>query len=362
MRTKDNMSSERASYFNFPKEALTQIKGEPTNATLTILKREIYANAMANETTLGCGTLGYLGLIMPDADFTSKQTVPTPFNKPNPNDVDEDDDSIDHRHAVRQLRDYITMETKLKAQIITAIDSEFLAAIEDPELGFGRITSKQMLQHLIDEYGNITSDDITENIKILNAPWNIEQPIRKLWERIKECQRLSIAGNEPISDRMAMFAALTVLDNTGVFGTYTTNWRMANPIQGNWTLDTFREYFNHADKDRLKSMTTKEAGFHSANAVKVNEPTTKQTGKASDHFTDPKSGRKIYYCWSHGATTNASHTSTTCNRPKEGHIKEATWFDMQGGCCEFKIGKKFPRVEKKKPTSEANATVKAADE
>jgi hypothetical protein len=355
MRTPNNMSSEtRASYFNFPKEALTQIKGEPTNATLTILKREIYANAMANETTLGCGTLGYLGLIMPDADFASKQTVPTPFNKPNPNDVDADDDSVEHQHAARQLRDYITMETKLKAQIIAAIDSEFLAAIEDPELGFGRITSKRMLQHLIDEYGNITSDDIRENIKILNSPWNIDQPIRKLWERIKECQRLSVAGNEPISDRMAMFAALTVLDNTGVFGTYTTNWRMANPIQGNWTLEAFREYFNHADKDRMKSLTTKEAGFHSANAAKVSETTTKQTNKASDHFTDPKSGRKIYYCWSHGATTNASHTSATCNRPKEGHIKEATWFDMQGGCCEFKIGKN--RIEKKKTTTAANAT------
>ena len=120
-------------------------------------------------------------------------------------------------------------------------------------------------------------------------------------------------------------------------------------------MEAFREYFNHADKDRLKSLTTKEAGFHSANATKVSE-TTKQTSKATDHFTDPKSGRKIYYCWSHGATTNASHTSATCNRPKEGHIKEATWFDMQGGCCEFKKGKNNIRIEKKKTTTTANAT------
>lgn len=30
------------------------------------------------------------------------------------------------------------MGTKLKAQLIAAIDKEFLTAIEDPELGFGR--------------------------------------------------------------------------------------------------------------------------------------------------------------------------------------------------------------------------------
>lgn len=350
------MSSEnRATYFNFPKEALTRIEGEPTNATVTVLKREIYANAMANETTLGCGTLGYLGLIMPNDDFANKQTTAIPFTKPVPDEDDADDDSTAYRQDIRNLRDYIAMENKLKAQLIAAIDPEFLTELEDPDVGYGRVTCKKMLQHIIDEYGKISSDDITANTKTLNAPWNIEQPIRKLWERIKECQRLGAAGNEPISDRMAMFAALTVLDNTGVFSTYTTNWRMTNPIQTNWTMAAFREYFNHADKDRQKSLTTKEAGYHSANSTKAKTETAENNrDNAANHFTDPKSGRKIYYCWSHGATTNATHTSATCTRPKEGHQKEATWFDMQGGCCEFNIGKN--RFIKKKTTNPPTAT------
>ena len=45
----------------------------------------------------------------------------------NPNDIDEDDESVEHHQTIRQLRNYIAMETKLKAQIIAAIDSEFLA-------------------------------------------------------------------------------------------------------------------------------------------------------------------------------------------------------------------------------------------
>lgn len=359
------MSNEtRASYFNFPKEALTQIEGEPTNATLTILKREIYANAMANETSLGCGTLGFLGLVMPDADFANKQAIPRPFTKPVPNEDDADGDPTKYRQDVRNLRDYCAMETKLKAQILAAVKTEYLAAIEDSELSFAPVTCKQLLQHLLDEYGTITSADITKNLEVLNAPWNTEQPIRQLWERLKECQRLGAAGGEPISDRMAMSSALTVLDKTGVFNTYTTNWRMTNPIEANWTMAAFREYFNHADKDRQKTLTTKEAGYHSANATKTNtENTEKSKSQASNHFIDPKSSRKIYYCWSHGATTNASHTSATCTRPKEGHVKDATWFDMQGGCCDFKIGKN--RFEKKKaattPTTATAATTTVTD-
>lgn len=356
-------SAKKTTYFNFPKEALTPIEDEPTNATLTILKREIYANAMANETTLGCGTLGFLGLIMPDADFATKQTTPKPFTKPVPDEDDADDDSVTYKQDIRDLREYHAMETQLKAQIIAAVSSEFLTALEDPDLGFGKITAKQMLQHLIDEYGSITADDITANTEQLNAPWNTEQPIRKLWERIKECQRLGRAGNEPITDRMAMFTALKVLDETGLFSTYTTNWRMMNPMQTKWTMEPFREYFNQADKDRKKNLTTKDAGYHSANATK---PTTnkKEGTTATNHFVDPKSGRKVYYCWSHGATTNATHTSATCTRPLDGHKKDAHWFDMQGGCTHFNIGKngRPTMTNTKKTTATETAAATKTDE
>ena len=37
------------------------------------------------------------------------------------------------------------------------------------------------------------------------------------------------------------------------------------------------------------------------------------------------------YCWTHGFTTNANHTSATCNRPKKGHDTTATGRDRKGG-------------------------------
>jgi hypothetical protein len=335
--------------FNFPFEKLSIITGEPTNATITILKRQIYANAMENECTLGCGTFGYLGLIMPDADYRTKQlagqpagTAFQPFTKPIPDNTADDDV---YKEQQRALRDYNSMESKLKQQLLSAVETTFITALEDAEVGFATVSSKQIMAHLINEYGTVTLEDLYANTEKLNEPWNSEQPIRLLWDRIKECQRISTAGGETITDKMAMFTALKLLDATGLYSSYTTNWRSTYPLQSTWTMNTFREFFNHADKDRKKNLTMKDAGFHGANAAKTykeavtTETTEATTTRPKSNFVDPTSGKKIYYCWSHGGTTNPKHTSASCNHPKEGHQKEATWFDMMDGCCEMKFGK-----------------------
>ena len=361
MRTpqqKDKMSNDtKTTQFNFPYEQLTPISGEPTNTSITMLKRQIYANAMENTCTLGCGVLGYLGLIMPEADFRAKQLAITPGNfqpfvKPVPTEPSDDDSTTTedaYKEGMRKLRDYNAMESKLKQQLLASIENTFITALEDAEVGFAMVTSKQILQHVITEYGNITLDELAANIETLNEPWNSELPIRLLWDRIKECQRIGAAGGEPITNRMAMYTTLKLLDATGLYSTYTTNWRQTYPLQTNWNMDTFKEFFNHADKDRKKHLTTKDAGYHGAHAVTkvaTTEGTNTNTEKTTTHFVDPTSGRKIYYCWSHGGSLNPAHTSATCKYPKEGHKTDAVWLDMKEGCCMMNFAKNKKKVVK----------------
>jgi hypothetical protein len=48
-------------------------------------------------------------------------------------------------------------------------------------------------------------------------------------------------------------------------------------------------------------------------------------------------GGRLYYCWSHGLSLNARNLSGTCTHRNDGHIVDATVFNMQGGCAEIKI-------------------------
>ena len=358
------MSTTKTSSFTFPHEKLTYIDGEPNNATLTILKRQIYANAMENKCTLGCGLLGYLGIIMPTAAYEAKQRQmsPTaafkPFEEPivvPPKGDDSTATEDTYYEDSRKLRDYNAMESMLKQQLLAAFDTTFISSIEDAEVGFGLVTSKEILALLISEYGTVTLDDLDRNTEVLNEPWNSEQPIRLLWDRIKECQRIASEGGDKITDKMAMYTALKLLDATGLYSSYTTNWRSTYPLQTTWNMNTFREFFNHADKDRKKSLTVKDAGYHGANATKsykaavettAPSATTENTARTKENIVDPTTGRKIYYCWSHGGSTNPNHTSAKCTAPKDGHQKTATWFDRMEGCTELKFGKSTVTTKK----------------
>jgi hypothetical protein len=136
------------------------------------------------------------------------------------------------------------------------------------------------------------------------------------------------------------------------------------PIE-TWTLPEFKKFFDEANNNR-ETHTAKQAGFHGANSAKGDKKST--TGKSSpgatstvsdtDHANCMKFGNKtIYYCWSHGGTASAEHTSQTCTRPYQGHVRTATWEDMQGGNGNHnwsKANKNF-NFQKNKAKAEARA-------
>ena len=42
--------------------------------------------------------------------------------------------------------------------------------------------------------------------------------------------------------------------------------------------------------------------------------------------------KQLFYCWTHGFSTNEKHTSPTCNFKAQEHKKNATAENMMGGC------------------------------
>lgn len=91
------------------------------------------------------------------------------------------------------------MDTRLKAQMLKAIVKRYISSLDDSKWGFGRVTAKQVLAYLIKEYGQIEERELEANCEALNAPWNSKEPIRGLWDCIKECQQIGKTGGSPIS-------------------------------------------------------------------------------------------------------------------------------------------------------------------
>ena len=56
--------------FTFPLPELTKMQGKPTNSSIKLLKKELYANARAINSEHGGGAHGHLGLVLPAAQYT----------------------------------------------------------------------------------------------------------------------------------------------------------------------------------------------------------------------------------------------------------------------------------------------------
>jgi hypothetical protein len=350
------MSDAKAT-FSFAFKTLTPIIGEPTNVTLTKLKKEIYANAVGTTSELGGGQNGYLGMVMPHVEYMAEPNTEA-FVKPNkpvapiPNSIKTTEEVLYDREmykeALAEYKQHRAMGIELKEQLITAIEYRYLKPLEVGKTGLASVTISDMLAYLTDTYDEITLEDITTNMEKLGAPWNPEEPILDLWERIKECQRFATEGGYPIDDKVAINMVLKALEATGVYTTWTS--QMRDIKQTSWTMKLFQDKFNEAQKERSRQVTAKSAGYHGAHAATTTAPTyaavvTNPTPKF-DNTTDytseyvirgPK-GKYMCYCYGHGYNYGHKHTSPTCRSKKEGHKDMATFFNNMGGCQDLNIG------------------------
>ncbi|KAI2496141.1 hypothetical protein MHU86_18372 [Fragilaria crotonensis] len=346
--------------FNFPFDTLTPITGKPTNTTLQLLQRQLFTNARSVPSARGGGLHGHLAILLSDADYIARVGVafiipvhpgPPPIAAGTAAAI-----SVALRAYTDALDDvalYNNLRAALTAQILTAVNPSFLSALEDPDFGFGDITPFAMLQHLRNEYGTMTPEELERNRAALSEPWNFDDPIEDLWAKISNIQRVATLGALPIPDLTVITLTLAMIEKTGLLSTTTDKFRLRPTTE--WTLDLFKAEFKLGNQERIRRLTASDAGFHGAHHATIITPppntaaaaTTPSTATApppppTQHVS--VEGGKMYYCWSHGLSPNRKHTSATCLNKAAGHRDDATAFRMHGGNNTIATGRprRFP--------------------
>ena len=258
----------------FPHPVLTKIIGQPSNTSITVLTREIYANAHAIPSLRGGGAHGHLGMVMSDAAYQLLTTVAfTLPNHPgaNPNHP-SGATSTQIQESIRAFNSVIselslatTICEELKKQLILAVDQLYLAALKDPIFGFATVTVIDMINHLSTTYGTLTCSDFEKNWASISSLWTPNEPIELLWERLREVCCIATAGNDTISDTAAINLTHLLFESTGVFTHACDNWLTL--AAANCTFTEFQSTFTAANKEHLQCLTTSKAEFHSANAA-----------------------------------------------------------------------------------------------
>jgi len=251
----------------------------------------------------------------------------------------------EHKQQQEEFNLYTFVDNALRQQIIKAVPSDFIMALEDPTLGYSQTTALTIMTHLWTNYGTIDADELQFNSLALNTPtWNPSTSIESLFARIQNHVDFAAAGGAPIPDALIAQAAYSNVESTGLYPTYCDNWRAKPGQQRTWA--NFKTHFTTAYKD-LHRLTSSSAGYHSANVVTKHDPTTEKleiimaellalkidlsAQKAAMKLPTPGSNNQRFYCHTHGISANSGHTSATCNKKGPDHKDGATLRNKMGG-------------------------------
>jgi hypothetical protein len=380
---------------SFPHPVLPTVQGEPDYQTIHATRKFLQANSRAIETHLGGGTLGHLGLIISDASYAI--IAPTTDDKPTlwitPQDPGRAPATTERTaaqiSAARQIweEDVQTYQTctsvqqALKTQIISVFDPMYVDILNDNMVGYANISARDMLDHILETYGNITAVDLEINFEHMRQAWDPQQPVETLFKQIQDCASYSEAGPVLVGHLQQINVGYAKIFATGHFMSTCHRWNKKLTVEKTWTQ--FKSYFAAA-RCQHKQMQGEYAatdGYHSANTAvthneyqmakaaigalanlatattadrgvvaaltQANSRLAKQREDNSTKLRELKAllkkeltenrGQRIYnpsprnYCWTHGYKVGSTHTNLTCNLPRPGHKTEATLADNMGG-------------------------------
>jgi hypothetical protein len=269
----------------------------------------------------------------------------------------------------------------LKKQIISVFEPMYLEILNDNMVGYANISARDMLDHLFETYGNITTVDLEINFEHMRRAWDPQPPVETLFKQIQDCADYSEAGGVPIGPSQQINVGCAKIFATGHFMSACRHWNEKAATEKTWTH--FKSDFAaaHRQHNQMKGETAAHSGFHSVNAamtqtedqmaeatigalanletataedrsvvaaltqansrlVKQLEETTSELKelKALLHQErrDKRGPRNVNasasnYCCTHGYKVGKTHTSLTCNTRNPGHKAEATRDENMGG-------------------------------
>lgn len=344
---------------NFPKATLTPIASlsvPPTFLTLAIAQKELNANASSVHSTCGSGRHGHLALtISADAYLALKGfaflTPVAPVD-----DAPAAGTTAQIAEANRRLladqkifNRYHNVDKALMKQLLAAIPPIYLDAVDDADFRFSNLTCFSLLQHLKEQFSQITISELQANTDRMATAWNPPTPINALFKQLKDGVRFAAPGHEPIGDLQVARIGYTILLQSGLFAEACREWRQ-KPIDTR-TFATFQTHFCTWDMDRQEMATTGSAGYHGAAhvtaapappselALLLAEMAAMQTQVAALTLANsavnvpstlrrstPTQQQHCGYCWTHGSSSDITHTSLSCHNRADGHLEAATTF------------------------------------
>jgi hypothetical protein len=143
----------------------------------------------------------------------------------------------------------------------------YLEILNHNMVGYANISTRDMLEHLCETYGNITALDLEINFDHMHRSWDPHHPVKTLFKQIQDCADYSEAGGVPIGSSQQINVGYAKIFATGNFMSACRRWNEKPATEKTWTH--FKSHFAgaHRQHKQMQGGTAAHAGFHSANTT-----------------------------------------------------------------------------------------------
>ena len=267
-----------------PHLVLTKIMGKPNLKSITLQQSKHNGNLASAKSNLGDGLTGLMVISMKTA--TSATTHPEPFTiTTNPDPAPDPDANAASSSATKIAKIYkaYALQRKFYSEFIEAemflvkLTLDLMAEIEYKALkhthtGYGKVTLRQLLDHLVTTYAAIYQFDLEKNQEKMTARYDLNAPIETLFKKITDNVAYTELRDEPFTSKQIVDTYLLCLAKTWLFHNHLNDWNQKPPPSRNW--NTFRVHFTKAHREwKANFRLTTGKKFPHANAVDTFNPT-----------------------------------------------------------------------------------------
>jgi hypothetical protein len=106
-----------------------------------------------------------------------------------------------------------------------------LDILNDNMVGYANISARDMLDHLLETYGNITAVDLKINFEHMRRAWDPQHPVESLLKQIQDCANYSEAGGVLIGHPQKINVGYAKICATGHFMSACRPWNEKHTIE-----------------------------------------------------------------------------------------------------------------------------------
>jgi hypothetical protein len=159
------------------------------------------------------------------------------------------------------------MDDALKAQIVGAIHYNFITEKSHKYTGFLGVSTRDLLDHLLERYRKITAANIEECKNKMNQPMDSTQSIDTFFRRIDDCVQYAIDRKVAFTNEQILQTAYHAIASSGYYTDATKVWRKKAKDQKTWA--NFKKCFatKYHDLQEQKRINNTQTNFHGANST-----------------------------------------------------------------------------------------------